>query len=417
MSHQRFFNAISWKRAGAALVTVVLLGGALAPAQEPTIPPREVARPVPAPTVSVFEADIAAGETHAVAVSNSVDGGYGQIGYGVYEYATGQWIEHGLVPFDLGPPEMTFTGDPTIAYDAVNDDFVLAALVRPAGLAVVRYSPQPGPGVWGDWQSLEVFGGIHVPRIVAGEVTGEGQEFYIVGVAVSSGSAILYRHTTNGGQTSADWTGGLIPDPDDPNEFLDTIFTPIPTVVAGGPLYIVFPDSSDWQNGGTATFRFLKGVDQPGGTVEFDYLRNSVGLPGQPLEVTLNRGGVHIPNTGELWIPTPSFLNSAPYANSTFAKLRADPTNADRLYLAYHDTQNGGDDDDFNIYLRTLTHIDATNWIVAPRVLVNDDSTQFESDQFDATMEVDDQARQVESFPGDWFEIRRFRAALGRSQP
>lgn len=82
--------------------------------------------------------------------------------------------------------------------------------------------------------------------------------------------------------------------------------------------------------------------------------------------------------------------------------LAVDPTDPDRLYLVYHDTDIALGcaeqycnplDSDVNIYMQVITRVSGNLWRAGPRILVADDTQVQETDQFMPSVVVDDFGR------------------------
>jgi hypothetical protein len=224
-----------------------------------TIDPRVVAAFGPQCNF-VRETAIAPGEHKAIALYiGSAQPGW-QVGYGVYDIASGAWTEALL-------PSAGFASvyDPSIAYDPTTCNFVLAAIGRnPDGrqethIVISRYEAEDcitGDGSFSPWRSL--YGSsvdflIDKPWIVAGEITDGNQEFYITYIRTPQYPAPdgwAYRRSTDGGQT---WNGGDIMV--GINRVLGSAHFGVaqPTVANDGPLYVAYMYNNN-------TIRFLSGA-------------------------------------------------------------------------------------------------------------------------------------------------------------
>jgi len=150
-----------------------------------------------------------------------------------------------------------------------------------------------------------------------------------------------------------------------------------PAVDQDGPLYVAY-------RAGNAV-RFLVGVDidpvAPSG-VDFFQLCSAPTEPGgeaPPVAVPLNVTGIrdYVPgNFGG--------------GMGTVPQLAVDPSNPDRLYIVYQDVLEGTTD--VNVYIHALTR-NHSYWELGPKVQVNNDETQYESDQFLPSVVVDGSGR------------------------
>ena len=308
-----------------------LLGVASASAQ--TIDPRVVAAFGPGCT-PVRETAIAAGEHKVIALF--MEGApvvSRPVYYTIYDIQSGIWSE-GIVPMGI----FVDVADPSIVYDPQSCDFVLTAIGQnslTAHVVVARYDARDAK--FSSWVSVHQGAGLSLDKTWI--VAGEPGEFYIVYWRTPG---YAYRRWTAGGDT---WEGGDITV--DSRRVLGG-WCAQPTVAGDGPLYVAYMHADN-------RIRFLSGQDLPGNLVDFAYLTDDQTRPPPPIEVRLNRADV----TG--------------YLPGTFSAFRtpqlvADPTNANRLYLVYHDTGTADPSDrDVNIYLHKLTPTLFGGWQVGRR--------------------------------------------------
>ena len=284
----------------------------------------------------------------------------------------------------------------SVAYDSVTGDFVVCALVRDQTRVVVaRYDASADPPQFGAWETMGPTGfSYDKPWIVAGEIMswtgppgfGPGQEptqfqeFYITW---SGDDRLKYLRSTDGGHN---WIGGdALTDPNDPNSIIAGPFLPAPRVYDTRPLYVVYQPTSD------ISVAFARGNDLGAphqGEVKFTRLLDPNGAP---LTVDFN-----LLRTALIGVVPPFSVQQG--ARGPGYDLAADPTDADRLFLVYHDTatlafdpNNQLVDADVNIYLRVLTRVQGAKWSVGERILVADDDVgEIETDQFMPAIDVDE---------------------------
>jgi hypothetical protein len=236
-----------------------------------------------------------------------------------------RWARH---PID-GPYEDV--GDVSVAYDGATGGFLTAGMADTTHLATCRFEPGTTTGelIPGTWTQVALdpeMGAVDKPWMLAGSHTlPGGQEYYIVyGL-----SGKYYLHSTNGGET---WHQGPIA-VDGQN--IDGAWGAQPAIHAVGPLYVA--------NISGGEIRFIVGEDQPDGTVDFAYLLQSVDPP-VPVSISLREELVYDELPGDF----PQRVGARiPY-------LAVDPSDPNRLYVAYHDVHQN-DDTDVNIYLNRLT--------------------------------------------------------------
>jgi hypothetical protein len=181
------------------------------------------------------------------------------------------WGRHGL------EGSCCNTADVSIAYDPLTRQFLAAAMAN-CGVAIWRFEPGPkiGEVIPGEWTQVDVQAGdgptlVDKPWILAGEANpATGQEYYIVyGLAEK-----YYLRSTDAGET---WRhGGVEVD----GENITGGWGAQPAVQGDGPLYVACPSNS------LDTIRFVRGADQPDGTVTFSWLLQSTD-PDVPLTIPI----------------------------------------------------------------------------------------------------------------------------------
>lgn len=327
---------------------------------------RVVAHPGPA-TDPPTEPAIAGGEHAILALFFSPANQYADMHKASYaSRAVGgpRWARHTIE----GP--FQHIGDVSVAYEAPTGGFLAAAM---AGDLIVTCRFEPGPtagelipGTWKPVVCDPQLGAVDKPWIVAG-CQGvppglENMEYYIVCGLVSK----YYLHSTNGGQS---WrAGGITVD----GSNIEGAWGAQPAVHADGPLYVAYITAGH--------IRFVVGEDQPDGTVSFAYLLQSAD-PAVPVSIPLREDRVYDELPGAF---SQRVAARIPY-------LAVDPSEPTRLYVAYHDVDEN-DDTDVNIYLNRLTK-SGDVWSVTDQIKVNNDDTEFESDQFMPMLTVDDVGR------------------------
>lgn len=361
---------------------------ASSPAQTPTVHPRQVADPGPA-TKQPTEPEIAVGAHTVVAVSlTPPTGALRKIYYAARptDRVVKDWARDVIENVD----PYSSISDVAIAYDSINDRFLAVGKgggdVTGCLFEVNQHTaPEVGPVTPSGWSPIyEGPGGpwpppVDKPWIVAGNMTSSEQEFYLV-FQIEYAGAYQYLHTTNGGADfETDWYHGVV---QVGGQDVTGGFGAQPTVSGDGPLYAAYI--------GGGMIHFLKGTDQPGGSVSFERLMKPGDPDPVPLTITLR----------DTWVQDDvpvSYVNTGPL--STIPFIVADPSSASRIYLAYHDVDATATDD-VNIYLAVLEKQAGSNlWNFNPAdpsdlMQVNDaDATTYESDQFMPVMAVDDTGR------------------------
>ena len=346
----------------------------------------------------VVETDIAVGDDGngsalvMVVYFNDKENAQGRVGYS-FRDQNGQWNPTGgVVPTGATIPNSVLAADgssytvpdmndASVAYDASNHSFICAAFGN---------RPDTGFGVrsmvainhfhtatktW-DQQWTEV--SVRAPGSTASRdkpflVAGEPDEFYVVwwgGIGINQGYGLV--RTTDGGAT---WTQ-ILPITVGGNPVLGH-FAMQPATASGSDLFLVYADTS-------THFQVLRGVDQPGGGMIFSYLENNSVPIGIDLTTDLQSVSHNLPCL-------------APGNKSTL-QVALDPSNANRLYLAYNDSANTAVAD-INTFVRTLDKR-GSNWYVGPRTKIHGNAapsgcspTDDDSDQFLPAITVDEGGR------------------------
>lgn len=359
-----------------------------------TITPREVAAVSSVETdAAVWETAIAAGTERTIAVYKVVlDTGFNRIGYAIAEESGGSWTwtEEGLVDPN-SYAEQTLT-DPSIAYDSVTGDFLVAALQYDQNgddsIIVSRFDATTA--TFGEWEEINTSSSDDKPWIVAGEIGEipafgpfdpiEYQEFYITWQGPDV--RLRYARSTDGGYNWNSSTNfDALTDPDDPNSVISGVITPAPRVAGAGPLYVVAAAT------GSASLIFVRGLDinsgPHAGEVSFKWMLDAE-HPTELLELQPNI------STSGFWYRVPN-LGVANPSGPGF-DMAADPSDPNKLCVVYHD---GPDPNslDMNIYMRTLRHDKGVKWYISafdPNATVGDDDDPFEeTDQFLPAIDVD----------------------------
>jgi len=407
----RCWGGVEWCSLGLCVAAMAILVAASSSAWAQEVEARKV--PAYGPTEfddePVWETAIAAGlnEVMAVCRVGARGGGYVQVGYAIavaVEQAPPgdnapagkpwRWVEEGTVPIDPYDPDdpddlypVTDPHDPSVAYDSVTGNFVLAGQRggdhRPIVAMYDASTPQEEDpfqyGAGHGWNApvlqnppdnLNYLNG-DKPWIVAGEVVPGNparQEFYVV---YRGAGATKYLRSVDGGQT---WYFGDIELDSQPG-FVQ------PAVYADGPLYVAYLYDND------LLYRFAQGQDPqtPGDPMTW---RRLLDAWGQPLEVDLYTDDIkgylpHVTNHDGVYM---------------FPQLAADPSDEDVLYLVYHDVVDTSDpnDADVDVFLTKLRRNALTGTWAAEldRVRVNDENPQgVIADQFLPALTVDPYGR------------------------
>ncbi len=327
------------------------------------------------------------------------------IGYALYSFKSSppQWVGNGVIPHgDYG----AFGGDPCVAADPIRKTFFATARggsVAAGGITHILYAKYNALlGSWMPWQVLAYTGGSGAsaltndkPWLVAGEMTGTlttgVAEYYSTfhDGTLNSGNYAYVRYVEKFGAQGSTFTTVF----DDIEVGGNAISGVRPshqcTVAGAGPLYEAY--APDFGSGTTPMkFRFLVGTDVNGSNgenegVSFDYLYASAGVP---LELALRHYGAG--SQDDEFIPGGLQIATVPW-------ILADPTDVDRLFLVYHTTKvqswtTDAGHADFDIYARVLTR-SGGYWSAGEESRVNDDDTEFESDQFLPSATVDASGR------------------------
>jgi hypothetical protein len=360
----------------ALLGVAAMLGAEVSHAQQPTVEPREragLACPDYPPDPNIpnkrgWEPAVAAGPDDVITVFHIKDTG---VGYGVYDTLAQQWVDQGTIDTANYPT----AHDPAIAYNSQTGGFVAVARTTDGYILCSHYSPTTAE--FGPWDDIAGSGAFthDKPWIVAGDPNlPTGQEFYLTWHADYE-----YRRSIDGGDS---WVGGQIIDSDTGQPVIGGC-CPQPAVYQGGPLYVAYVNALP----SSIFIRFLVGedIDDPNdpnyGGVRFRHLHRPATplggpMPLVPLTVPLNHVvfNDHLPGNFEAKL---------------VPQLAVDPTDPDRLYVVYHDTATAASSD-VNVYLRVLTRSTGNWWTAGPGIQVNDDATEYESDQFLPCVVVDE---------------------------
>lgn len=327
-------------------------------------------------TLAVWETAIAAGQDRAMSVYHVWDHNVqrAKIGYAVAYLDNGNWTweQEGMIdPMTYDTIGLT---DPSVAVDPLSGDFLVCALLRNlTQIVVARYTRSDDQ--MGAWEEIGPVGvGFDKPWIVASEVFVPGgpaapggpgaTEFYITWFG-GAPPHLFYLRSRNAG---FDWAGGdALRDLNDPSSTIPLETWPVPSVHATtDPLYVAFKNGYD--------VNFVRAVDvnfgPHAGKALFSYLLDT---GDQPLTVT------RIINSASLWMKVPHIGLVSPRGHCL--DLAVDPTNTNRLFLAYSDLQSSTSND-VDVYLRQLTRNPVTGrWSVGTQRTVNTDESEFDADQ------------------------------------
>ncbi|MFG0253057.1 MAG: hypothetical protein ACF8NJ_09315 [Phycisphaerales bacterium JB038] len=389
-----------------AAVVCALVGGSGATLAQ-VISPRAIAASGTAePATPIWETHLAVGTTggagqDVLALFNTWFG-YADPGTVGYAYWNGTVWSEDQIKVDDGngnPNDDTTDGhqvDPVVHFDGLAQTFTCLAMNDQSGqnrLAVAHFDAgDPSAVRWRDfWPTDHNPYYLDKPWLVPGENYGGQREYYVLATYERvddndpTRQDFAYMRSIDGGQT---WYG-------------EQIVLPLvqargrwiwPAVVDDGPLYAACAENY----GATGTrVRFLIGVDdntdpqEPrvsfsrlqcgigGGFNGLDGFGDSIDLPVQNcLQVLINRRNVQDLVPG-------GFLDKV----YTIPQLAADPTDPNRLYLVYHDTDPEAPSD-VNVYLTSLVY-SGGQWTALPRVKVNNDGNAA-TDQFLPSIVVDD---------------------------
>jgi hypothetical protein len=151
-----------------------------------------------------------------------------------------------------------------------------------------------------------------------------------------------------------------------------------PAVYQDGPLYVAYVtgDMDDPE------IRFVVGEDQANGTVTFSYLYESLDPSPTLLTVPLHR---------KRFDDDPVCLPGS-FEAKTVPQIAVNPDDPNQLLIAYHDTASDDPNDDayrdMNVYVHEIAKSGAV-WQLGQKVKVNNETTDYESDQFMPSMTVD----------------------------
>jgi len=250
------------------------------------------------------------------------------------------------------------------------------------------------------------------PWIITGQEMAYGREFYVVWCVDKPGAGdppgFAYARTVDGGQH---WTA----EPNMPirvngERVLGGWCAQHATVPGNpeAPIYVAYRAAGN-------SFRFLKGVDvdtdlPANPRVSFVQLTTGImpgnranGRPGLfPLELSLHAGKL------DDYVPSPVRCLYVPY-------VLADPTDPGRLFIVYHDTvvenpvppdpndPNDPNDIDVDVFIRVITHVVGSNWLLGDPVRVNQDTKDPDhpADQFIPAATIDALGRVHVSFYDD----------------
>lgn len=320
--------------------------------------------------------------------------------YAEYNVNTQAWSE-GVIPAG----EASTAVDLSVAYDPQTKGFVGAALTSgPFGIATIRYTydAQTDTGQfdsagWRVRASSPLAFKFDKPFLVAGQALTSGQEYIVVQIDNTTLETYdpehgpfrySYLRSIDGGDC---WSYGQI-------EFADTrtpvegVFCAQPAVHEGGPLYIAYAVSSP------PAIKFLVGMDVNPPPGEYDcedpsqvgihflplYAPSSSYPPTEMLTVSLNKSHLLINRS------LPGGDNAA---RGRVPQLLADPTNANRLFLVYHDSKTDSPtDQDIDVFIRVIER-ERNGWVAGPRLPVSRTVTFNESDQFLPAPTVDASGR------------------------
>lgn len=319
--------------------------------------------------------------------------------YSILNRSTGVWDSHFFDYPSAWNGDTNTSVDVSVAYDPNSRSFVATALgsnkhgtTADSHILMSRLDPNSnnpnGIGRFQRFSSIAAFPGgligFDKPYVVGGEWTQFGREYYCI--YVFQGNSYRYSRSIDGGLT---WAGGpILVDPNDPNDPNDSTapfpggFCAAPAVYGSGDLFIAYRYSD-------TEIRFIRGVDPPNpaqvGGVRFYQIQQECEIgPSGPFDPLL---GVHTNiSIDDINPALPGQYDSA--TPGRIPQLVADPTNAERMYLVYHD-EDPNYAGDMNVYCHQLTG-SGNYWCVGPKVRVNADLTSVDDDQFMPSVTVDD---------------------------
>ncbi|MEP0847805.1 MAG: hypothetical protein HRF50_13420 [Phycisphaerae bacterium] len=366
-----------------------LASGSLAAARTPDVEARAKVSPGPASTGQIFEPAIAAGDAYAICLYYASGVG---VQYAVYDFSTHQWEAEGDVDANVSS-----TNDPSIAFNSVTGEFVAAARTG-CSLLTTRFVPDPnapnGYGTFDGWTeraSSCTQPAWDKPWLVAGEMTAQRQEFYII-VKEGFNDPYWYFRSIDGG---VHWSADKIylgTNPDNVPQ-TSTFGAQIAVLDGGAPYFTYYTDDSP------PLIRILEGTDiDPADPNNYD--------PNDPADVGVRwaqvRGVVEAGDSPDgpilpapLSIPVHAVTHGTyipgNVAGKSVPQLALDPTNEDRMYLVYQDTvaASGDGSTDVDVFLHVLERNGAARWDASARIRVNNDPNEAESDQFIPSIAVD----------------------------
>jgi hypothetical protein len=351
--------------------------------------PPETYENVYKPKPCVWEPAIAIGEQKVLILFNAGPALYSSGGYSIASRNAGapggwEWSEDNMPWLTSNP----YT--PCGPYNPKDPDFVV--LDRSIDHSVVFNTHDPGVDTDNEFLAATMSAVSHYD-IDAGEfspwrvtidsgpsdrhwlVAGGDDEFYVVG----GDNGYSYRRSTDAG---CNWDGGRVTVGGTP---IPGRFAPHPSVYQDRPLYMAHPSTA-------VGIRVVSGVDTgdppPDPPVTFSFLCTDIQQQ-TPLEIVLNATNEVV--TAALPGHLGGWFHN--WEVKRVPMIAVDPTDADRVYVAYHDTSKVGGAD-VNVYLNVLTRNPTTDeWTDGGRITVNQDPTNVESDQFLPAVAVDEQGR------------------------
>lgn len=329
-------------------------------------------------SVPVWETHVAMSQDALVLVHNV--GPRTQVGRDIgYAWAIlqgGQWVwqGEGIIPRSGFNDAI----DPSVAYSAATNEFVVAALVGgyPSNLGVAHWKVGQGPPFAGGFTLCNPTApGGDKPWIVAGEgfQTSDGlkQEYYILYNDLNG--AYRYLRSKDGGHG---WEPGAVTPPDFPAY---GGLAAQPAVLGSGTLYVAYRATA--LSGQGPVIRVLAGTDAPDGKVDWVHLRGvSVN---DPLEIPLLVADA----SQDLPLPGNYHKNI-----ETIPQIAVDPTSPDRLFIAYHDRSGRAvpNDVDVDVKLARLERQLDGRWTYAVTAVNDaDDPLDIVTDQFLPAIAVD----------------------------
>ena len=342
----------------------------------------------------VFETDIAAGPRTALVVYiNQIPGGAKNLGW-AFRDSTGTWTyPDAILPTQATDASGTFAiqglGDPSVVYDVAGETsgadggFLCAAIAKVTGgsnegvVIVNRYTP--GSGWNAAWTVLDRQSASYgVPVDKAFIVAGEPDEFYVTWWEHENATGnYRFARTTNGGSQSSDWTVGAIANAS--GSPFNGLWAPQPAVYSDKNLYVLHVID-------TVRFRILKGTDQAGGGVSFKVLQTRTPNGNTPLLLEVEPDAWHNIHRVAPGITESGFM----------PQLEADPTNPNRLYIAYQDVDPV--DDDMDVFVNTINRVGNAWFFGTPTQLPSPTPTgcnplDEDSDQIQPALSVDGDGR------------------------